>query len=345
MSLPDLAPARLDPAGLAAAAPRLADLAAFADDPSAVLALNEGTRTFRTPRVRGFVAYRRSGRWLIQIGGAYAAAQDRSTLITEFRHFATRHGCQVLAVQLQRRDAEEHARAGYTVNQLGSSWALQVSDFGLRGKHFMQLRNKISRARRAGVEVRLGTLEDLTAADRSRLTELDAEWLRGKGRHAKPLQFMVGELGGPGASLRRLAVARIEGRIVGYVSLSPVFGQRPGWLHDLSRRSADAPPGVTELLVLTTLEACAAEGTAWWHFGFTPFTGLDPALELPGASPAVQRLVRLLAERGDRVYPAASQLDYKAKWGTLTPLPDYLAFSGRPSPAGILRLVQVAHLL
>lgn len=323
----------------------IADLELFADDPSAILALNEGTGVFRSPRVRGFIAYRRSGRWLIQIGGAHAAEGDRFVLINDFGRYAARQSGRVLAVQLQRRDAEDHHRCGYTVNQFGASYALSVATFGLRGKHFMQLRNKISRARRAGVVVEMTTYTDLAAGDRRRLTELDGEWLRAKGRHTKPLRFMVGELGGRGGSLRRLVVGRVDGRIVGYASLSPVFGERRGWLYDLSRRSHDAPPGVMELLVLSSIDMCAAEGAPWWHFGFTPFTGLDPSGELPSASPTVQRLVRLLADHGQAIYPAASQVDFKQKWGSPIILPDYVAFKGRPSLAGIARLIQVANLI
>jgi len=174
---------------------------------------------------------------------------------------------------------------------------------------------------------------------------LDAEWLRGKGKHAKPLEFLVGEHGGPMQPHRRLFTGRLEGRLAGYVSYSPVPGTRPGWLHDLSRRSSTAPPGVMEVLVAECLRSCAEEQTPWFHFGFTPFTSLDPADEVAAASPAVAGLLRLLARHGEHLYPAASQLDYKQKWGQLTVLPNYLAFDGRPSLAGITRLMQVANMI
>ncbi|MGV1008391.1 MAG: GNAT family N-acetyltransferase [Dermatophilaceae bacterium] len=352
MRTPDLTrPGQPDPtpAGPVVAEPeadrRLAELAAWSDDPSAILAVNEGTDAFRSPGIPGFIAYRRSGRWLVQVGGAYAPEPSRATLIEHFRGFAHENRCRVLAVQLQERDARSHAAAGYTVNQVGASYALPVAEFTLRGKPFVSLRNKISRAQRAGVDVELTTASALSGPDRAAFDALDAQWLRAKGRFARPLHTLVGELAGPGGAMRRLVVARLGGEPVGYVSLSPVFGSRPGWLHDLSRRRADAPPGVMELLVSRCIQQCADEGTPWWHFGFTPFTSLDPAVEIPGASPVVARLVALLAHRGARVYPAASQLDYKRKWGALHTLPDYLAFDGRPSAAGVFRLLKVTNLI
>lgn len=325
--------------------PRTADLRAWSDDPSAVLALNEGTAAYRAADVPGFIAYRRSGRWLVQVGGPHAPASDRSALVQRFRAFAAEQGCRIVAVQLPGPAARLYAAAGFTVNQLGASYALRASDLDLRGKKYVSLRNKISRAQRAGVTVETTTTAELSPMDAAALAALDREWLRGKGRFARPLRFLVGEVGGPGADLRRLVLGRLDGTVVGYLSLSPVYGSRPGWLHDLSRRRTDAPPGVMEVLVSSSLRACATEPDVWWHFGFTPFTSLDGDLELPGASPIVGGLVRLLARYGGPLYPAASQLDYKRKWGELEQMPDYLAFDGHPSPAAILQLLRVTNLI
>lgn len=334
-----------DSSDLDATDPRVVALQHWSDDPSAILALNSGTSAFTSGSCPGVVAYRRSGRWLVQVGGAQAPPDARVVLLQQFRAAATSRGYRVLAVQLQRRDAEDLASIGCVVNQVGASYALPVSAYSLRGKHFVSLRNKISRAQRAGVTVEFTTTRGLSASDSARIRELDHEWLRAKGRFARPLRFLVGELGGAGTPLRRLVLARLHGEVVGYVSLSPVHGSRPGWLHDLSRRGRDAPPGVMELLVSRCIQRCVDDQDPWWHFGFTPFTSLDPQAELPGASKAVHGIVQLLATRGERIYPAASQLDYKRKWGELTALPDYLAFDGRPSPLGVAHLMRVTNLV
>ncbi|MFV0137298.1 bifunctional lysylphosphatidylglycerol flippase/synthetase MprF [Streptomyces sp. HMX87] len=298
-------------------------VAANSDNPSAFLALNSGNAYFHDDRFDGACAYRTSGRYVLQFGGPFTAPEHRARLLEAFVAHA---GRRIVAVQLQRSDAELYAAHGFTVNQIGASYAVDLSRFTLRGSRFVRLRNKISRARRAGLEV----AEVRAGDDCAELDRLDRSWLRDKGRHVKELRFLVGQRDGPLQAHRRLFVGRIDGEAVGYINYSPVYGSRPGWLHDLSRRRPDAPPGVMEALNATVMERLTADGAGWLHFGFTPFTGLDAQHELPGASRMFTRCTRLLAERGEAIYPAASQLEYKEKWAPHAVLPEYIAFLGKP---------------
>lgn len=311
-------------------------LAEFGDNPSAFLALNSGNEFFRDEACAGACAYRRSGRYVLQFGGPFAAPEHREWLLGAFTEHA---GRRLVAVQLQRDDAELYARHGFTVNQLGASYAVDLTRFTLRGSRFVRLRNKISRARRAGLEV----TEAEPGQDCAALDGLDREWLRDKGRHAKELRFLVGQRTGPLQHHRRLFVGRIDGQIVGYINYSPVYGSRPGWLHDLSRRRPDAPPGVMEAVNATAIERFTAEGAQWLHFGFTPFTSLAEEHEVPGASPGFARFARWLAVHGQAIYPAASQLEYKEKWAPHAVLPEYIAFQGRPRPGAVWQLLRATN--
>ena len=144
------------------------------------------------------------------------------------------------------------------------------------------------------------------------------------------------------AALRRLFVAQdAQGEPLAYVSFSPTWGPQSGWLHDLSRRRPDAPPGALEHVVVTAVERFRSEGAGFLHFGFTPFTSLDERHEQPGASALVRRVVGLLATHGRHVYPAADQLAYKAKWGLDVVQPQYVAFDGRPSVRAVWDLLRL----
>lgn len=314
-------------------------VASYADNPSAFLALNSGNSCFTAPGLEGVVVYRRSGRHLVQFGAPFGP--DPAALLRAFTEYARSRRARVVAVQVQESDVDVYAAQGYTVNQIGASYAVSLADFTLRGSTFVRLRNKISRATRCGLTVAEVAQEGWD----SRMAALDAEWLRGKGKHAKPLEFLVGEYGGPVQHARRLFVGTIDGELTGYISYSPAYGSRPGWLHDLSRRRPSGPPGVLEAINSAAIATFHAEGAAWLHFGFTPFTGLAAELEHPSASGWFRWLVGQLARRGAAVYPAASQFAYKNKWAPHAVLPEYVAFSDGASLNAFLQVFRASNAL
>jgi lysylphosphatidylglycerol synthetase-like protein (DUF2156 family) len=319
-----------------------------AHNPSAFLTLNAETRRFRMPGIDGFIAYRPAGRrHFVQLGGVFADDAGREVLLRGFRAMAGVEGRNLVTVQLLRDDAELYAREGFTVNQFGASYGRSLCDFNLRGGAYMRLRNKISRARRAGIGVaEVGVDLEASPELEARLAAIDAQWLRSKGRHIKELAFMVGERGGPAAGLRRLFIATGEdGDTLGYITFSPVYGRQSGWLHDLSRRTPDAPPGTMELVIHTAINRFMAEGVGYLHFGLTPFSGLADSHELPERSPAAKRIVGLLAAHGKHIYPAADQVAYKEKWGPDLIQPEYVAFSAGVTAGAVWSLLRLTNAI
>jgi lysylphosphatidylglycerol synthetase-like protein (DUF2156 family) len=306
---------------------------ADADNPSSFLAVNEGNSYLQLPDMPGVIVYRATGRYLVQFGGPFAPKEARPRLLRSFLDLAASQGREIVAIQLQGVDAAEYLAEGFTVNQIGASYALRLDTFSLHGTAFMRLRNKITRAMRSGLAVSEVPLEAWHAA----MTDLDAGWLGTKGG-AKPLEFLVGQYGGPYQHLRRLFVGVHGNRLTGYISYSPVYGSRPGWMHDLSRRQPDSPPGVMEAINRAAIDTFRAEGVPWLHFGFTPYSALSVAREFPGYSRAFRWLMSEIWANGADIYPAQTQFAYKDKWKQDIILPEYIAFQ---RGAGVPALVHV----
>lgn len=317
-------------------------LARLADHSSAFLTVNTGMRHYAGRSVDGLVAYRDGGRrHAFELCGPFALPRDRPSLLREFRDWTRARGRRLTALQLSRTEAELYAHEGFTVNQMGSTYSLDTADFHLRGTRFMRIRNKLSRARRQGVTVESHPSRD---AD-PELDAIDSQWLAAQGRHAREFKLMVGERGGPGAPHRRIFVARHEGRIVAYASYSPVYGERPGWLYDLTRRVPDAPVGAIEAIFVCGLETVASEGARWLHLGLTPFAHLSDAHELDGAASRwLSRAVRSIGGR-DWIYPTSTQLAFKMKWAPTVIEPEYIAFEGSPSLGAAWQLARTSGVV
>jgi lysylphosphatidylglycerol synthetase-like protein (DUF2156 family) len=296
--------------------------AAFVDHPSGYLALASRNTLFVRPGREGFVAYRRHGRYRLNLGGVQAPEGAREPLLRAFLGDARAHGDRVVAVQVRREQVELFRAHGLAANQLGSSYALDLRRFSLQGASRLKLRNKLARARKAGVEaLELGRDRMLTAGLWRAVENVSRSWLCAKG--AAELDFLVGELGSPGDRDRRVFVAEQDGRVLGFISYVPAWGTRPGWLHDLTRRLPDAPPGVMELVNATAAERFAAEGASFLHFGMTPF--VVDEVEPDADSARLARAIRLLG-RHAFVYPARSQADYKLKWAPDVIEREWIAF-------------------
>ena len=332
-------------AALAAVAPdpdatALDVLRRHADHPSAFLSYNEDTRFYRAA-VDGQIAYRPAGRrHVISLCGPMAAPADRPRLVESFREWSAKQRKRVTAVQLLGDDARLYAEAGFSVNQLGTSYSIDLDGYTLRGTKFMKIRNKISKAKRAGVTVAELTADEiLDPITQAELDQVDADWLQGKGEHE--LAFMIGERGGRGRLHRKVFVARHEGRAVAYATYSPCFGARPGWLYDLTRRRPQAPTGTIEQLFSTALLELQAGGCRWLHLGLTPFAGLSPEHDIEGSSSrVVTAIMGQIAQRGQFLSPGASQSAFKLKWQPQVTEPEYIAFDPRVSAGAVWHLLR-----
>jgi lysylphosphatidylglycerol synthetase-like protein (DUF2156 family) len=309
-----------------------------ADNPSSFLAVNEGNTYLHLPGMPGVIVYRPTGRYLVQFGGPFAPKEARPGLLRSFIDLAARQGREIVAIQLQGADAAEYLAEGFTVNQIGGSYALRLDTFDLRGTSFMQLRNKIARAMRSGLIISEAPLGAWHAA----MKELDAGWLAAKGG-AKSLEFLVGQYGGRYQHLRRLFVGVRGGRLTGYISYSPVYGSLPGWMHDLSRRQPDSPPGVMEAINKAAIEKFRAEGVQWLHFGYTPFSAISTEAELPGHSRAFHWFMEELWTNGGHIYPAQTQYAYKEKWKQDVILPEYIAFQHEASIPALVHVFRACN--
>ena len=282
------------------------------DHPSGYLALSPNSSRYIAEGLPGFIAYRGCGRHLVVMGGVHAPAAVRGQLLRSFLVEAESRRRRVVAVQVREDQTALFCAHGFTVNGFGTSYGINLSGFSLSGARNMKLRHKIKRAREAGLRIlEVGREFPRDEAVFAQIREVSEAWLRGKRK--KELEFMVGEIGDAGDKERRIFVVVDEShRAVGFITYVPAWGERPGYLHDLTRRLPDAPAGAMELCNIFAIERFIGEGIKHLHFGFTPFI-VDSA---PHAfeNRLLAWVIKMFGRYGRSIYPSQSQVRYKLKW-------------------------------
>lgn len=303
--------------------PHAVSWADYLDHPSGFLALSPRNIFFHADGRPGFVSYRRQGRYRLLVGGVHAPPAQREALLDAFLRDSARAGERVVVLQLREHDVPLFRRRGFRVDAFGATFALGLEGFTFAGTRRMKLRNRIKRARDAGVVVvELGRDRPTSAALWQRLVDTSRAWLATKG--GVELDLLVGEMGEPGDQHRRVFVAMdAHGVPLGFITYVPAWGARPGYLHDLTRRAPDAPAGVMELCNAVALARFQAEKVPFLHFGLTPF--IVDRTRRPDHR-LVAWMVRLIGRWGSAIYPARTQLQYKQKWAPDIIETEFIAF-------------------
>lgn len=317
----------------------------YASNSSAFLALNEGNLAFIADGIDGCVPFRQAGsRHLAVMCGPIARAEQKDVLLRLFLDFAKQNRWEVLAAQVSREDAEVLSSNGFVVNQLGTTFSIDLSGYRLSGKRMKRVRNKVSQSMREGVivkEVQAGALSDIGPE----LERIDAEWLKAKGSHVKEVEFLIGERRTITDDVRRTYIAERAGSIVAYSTFVPSYGARPGFLWDLTRRADEAPLGVVEHIFTQAAEDLRSDGVEWLHLGLTPFVGLDDSYEFPGRSAVTRIVVRGFSRFGEKIYPSAANEFFKNKLRPTDLSPEYIAFHGGVTAGAVLALLKTTRVV
>jgi lysylphosphatidylglycerol synthetase-like protein (DUF2156 family) len=249
-------------------------VAAAARHPEAHLALEDGLHYH--VHGRAVLAYQVRGGTAFAIGGLNAPPGERVALLASFAEACRGRGVQrSLAFPLREPELDEAREAGFTPVQVGVEAWLDLTELGVTpgagapfgGRRYAQVRYMRRRAGRHGVvvcEVRPGECDD-------ELVALHAAWLQSK-RPSWRMRLLVGSPGVGRPFDRRYVVAKVDDRVVAFVTLLP--GGPRIWGLDVMCRGPGAPAGTMECLLAHVAERLGAEGAEVLSLGPCPMAGV-----------------------------------------------------------------------
>ncbi len=207
-----------------------------------------------------------------------------------------------------------------------------------------RLREQLRRARAKGLRVRAVPADELAEGCplREEIEQLARGWL--DSRHMEPMGFLVALEPFRCAPLHRYFVAEVGGRAVGFLSAVPI-GRRHAWLVEDVVRSAGAPNGTTESLLVALMREVA--DSEYVTLGLTPLAG-PVAWPLRGVRWISRPLFDFAGLRAfrERLHPHAWQsvwLAYAEGGSPARPVLDALRAFARGSLVGFAARSLVRH--
>ncbi len=267
---------------------------------------------FAAPGIDGVVAYQQYGSVWLCGGDPLCAPDDLVPLVQALRRAARRARKMLAFLPVTGRAAAVMTdRLGFDHVKVGEDRFYDVQEWSTRGQKMKHIRANINRAEREGVTVRRCHPADVSDDIRNAVGTLIAGWFETRGMSA--LSFLLGVQPFALMDDRRLYLAWREGRIVGFLSCSPIPA-RDGWYLEDSIRSDTAPVGTNELLFAATMADLRSWGARRATLGMAALANSGAAHQ-PPAHHLAGWVFTQMYRRLDRFYRFESLQFAKEKYG------------------------------
>jgi lysyl-tRNA synthetase class 2 len=220
-------------------------------DSLSYFALRDDKSVIWSPTGRSCVAYRVVGGVMLASGDPLGVPDAWPGAIAAFVNRARQHawapavvGCSERAARVWRREA------GLEALEIGDEAIVEVSDFTLEGRAMRNVRQMVNRTRRSGVKVQVRRFRELSAEESRLVEQCSDEWR--DGGEERGYSMALGRIGAPGDGDCVIATAYQDDVLQGFLHFVPWGAD--GLSLDVMRRSPQADPGISELLIVSVLQ-------------------------------------------------------------------------------------------
>jgi phosphatidylglycerol lysyltransferase len=290
--------------------------------------------------VEGVLPYGVVGNTVIVNGDPVCAPADFPAFLREFRDFCRKSAHKLVFLSINGTFLEVYRQLGFGTVKCGEEACFDLASYDLAGKKGAKMRMNINHAAKAGLTVHeYRPLEQRDPAVEAAMNEITAEWLADK--KSGLLTFTMGTVGLDRPMDRRyFYAADPQGRICGYNVYCP-YGGGTGYMADITRRTHDAPGGVTEKIMYEAFGVFRAEGVKTVSLGIAPLANLG---QDPGGPNGIEKLLNFVYEHLNACYGFKNLYKAKENYSPTAWVPGYYAWLPRvPDPQMFYAMVRIQN--
>ena len=255
------------------------------------------------------IAYTYASGYALVAADPIGAPGSEERVVAEFLDFCRERAWRVAFLAVRESDMSIYRTYGFREVYLGDEAVIPCERFSLSGSAMKSVRSAVSRVAK-NHSFRLMRETDASPALCEELNAIRERW-RGKAPERGFTMELGGGVRGDNPDLLLAVAFDASERPVGFLRLTPCFGDNPGWSLDLMQRDPGAPNGMTEYLIANTALALGERGFTRLSMNFAAWGRLFDSgvrLSLP------QRALRKLAEVLNPYFQIKSLRDFNAKF-------------------------------
>jgi len=237
---------------------------------------------FTSKETNSFLSYRVSGNFAVVLENPIAKnRQEMKACIAAFDRFCYQNGLKSLYYRVPEESLATYAELRKKKLFLGQEGIVDLQSFTLEGGDKKSMRNALNKIKEKGYKeviysppVKDGVLQKIKA--------VSDEWLTSTGR--KELVFSQGMFIEEQLKQQTLiTVENSEEKIVAFLNIIPDYAKNEG-TYDLIRKTADAPNGVVDFILIALFNYLKSQGYTAVNLGFAPLSGLSQQHSFPERS-------------------------------------------------------------
>jgi lysyl-tRNA synthetase class 2 len=287
------------------------------------------------PDQRAFLGYRVEGRVLLVAGDPVGPDDAMPALIAEARAFAVGHGLRLGITGASESAAARWRAAGFRSLYLGDEAIVDTRAFSLEGRAIRKVRQSVTRLVAAGFTASVEMVADLAPATLAELEAISDRWRDGEPERGFAMSI-GGLTDGPARDGLVIVVRDDDRAACGWIHFLPSYG-RPAMSLSLMRRDRDTPNGLTEFMVVRSIELLRERGVEELSLNFAAF-----ARPLRSPRGRVDRVSARLLGFASRWFQIESLYRFNAKFFPRWE-PRYLLYEGSAGLPAIGLAVLVAE--
>ena len=256
---------------------------------------------------RAFVAYAIENGVLLLAGDPVGPRDALPGLLQQVREFADARGLKLGALGASEQLCPLYEELGLRAIYLGDEAVVELARFSLEGRPIRKVRQSVSRLSKAGYEAELHelhTLDQNTIRQAEEVVELGRQ-----GAPERGFSMTMESLQGEHDHETLVVLARDEeGAIRGVLHFVPCYG-RPAVSLSFMRRDPATPNGMTEFLVVRSIELLRERGLEELSLNFAAF-----AKWMHSPEKRLERLLGKLIALGNPFFQIESLYRFNAKF-------------------------------